>query len=371
MTALLEVKDLTLRFGGLVAVNGVSFAVRAGEILAVIGPNGAGKTSLFNAVTGIYPPTSGQVMLAGNSMGLGLTRENAPRLLAWWSGWGLVAGLLAAVAVNLADVWQAAVVDLFLPPKPFPWGESLRTVARMLAPGMATLIPGFLGFVAGFAGAWSLWNGSRLGPERLARAGVGRTFQNIRLFRECSVLDNVLAGMHPHLISRWFDAAFLLPRYWQDRAEGRARAEEILTLVGLAERIDAPAGSLPYGHQRRLEIARALALRPSLLLLDEPAAGMNPTESRELLDLIRRIRDRGVTVLLIEHDMSVVMNLSDRIIVLHYGAKIAEGTPAEIRANGKVVEAYLGRQGESAVHPAVIPSSERRGRNVTRITEQP
>ena len=371
MTVLLEVKDLTLRFGGLVAVNGVSFTVNSGEILAVIGPNGAGKTSLFNAVTGIYPPTSGQVLLAGQPMGVGLTRDNAPRLFAWWSAWGLVVGISAAVAVNLSDVWQAAVVDLFVPPKAFPWSESLRTVMRMLSPGMGTLIPGFFGFLAGFAGAWSLWNGARLGPERLARAGVGRTFQNIRLFRECSVLDNVLAGMHPHLTSRWFDAAFLLPRFWRDRTDGRIRAESILTLVGLGDRIDAQAGSLPYGHQRRLEIARALALRPSLLLLDEPAAGMNPTESRELLDLIRKIRDLGITVLLIEHDMSVVMNLSDRIIVLHYGAKIAEGTPAEIRADGRVVEAYLGRQEESVVRPAVVPSTECRGRNMTRITEQP
>ena len=190
---------------------------------------------------------------------------------------------------------------------------------------------------------------TRMRPDRIASAGIARTFQNIRLFKALTVLDNVLIAQHVRLTASWLGAVLRSPRYRKEEARAYERAKELLTYVGLWEVRDEISSSLPYGMQRKLEIARALATQPTLLLLDEPAAGMNPAESAELTELIRGIRDRyHLTVLLIEHHMDVVMDISDRIYVLNYGGLIAEGTPAEIQQNDDVIRAYLGGDDDEA-----------------------
>ncbi|HEX7057998.1 MAG TPA: ABC transporter ATP-binding protein [Bacilli bacterium] len=248
---ILQVENIGKRFGGISALQGVSFAIREGEIYGLIGPNGAGKTTMFNLITAMFAPTSGQIRFMGERI-------------------------------------------------------------------------------------------SGLKTHRITKKGICRTFQNIRLFARLSVMDNVMVGSHCRGRSGVFSGVLRTKAERAEERNIRERAEQLLQLVGLYPERDVTAENLSYGKQRRLEIARALASEPKLLLLDEPAAGMNEKETQDLAMLIRQIRAQNITVLLIEHDMPLVMKLCDRIAVLNFGQKIAEGTPQEVRGNQDVIAAYLG-----------------------------
>jgi ABC-type branched-subunit amino acid transport system ATPase component len=342
MSAILEAKDVTMRFGGLVANERVSLAVRPGEIFAVIGPNGAGKTTLFNAITGIYEPTEGEVLFEGKPIRREWTAGDRVRGLAV----GAASAAAAVLALNATALWTAAINDRYVMDEPFPWGQALASVPATLrdAGFWSTWFAAAAAFLVGRLAFGAIWRAQRRTPDLVARAGIARTFQNIRLFGEMNLVENVLVGMDQHFRSGYWACLFRTPGFRRERERMRRRAFELLQFVDLADEAAEPARSLPYGHQRRLEIARALATRPRLILLDEPAAGMNPAESADLMKLIRRIRESGVTVVLIEHDMKVVMGISDRIAVLQYGRKIAEGTPEAIRNDPVCVAAYLGTE---------------------------
>ncbi|WP_426244255.1 ABC transporter ATP-binding protein [Nocardioides sp. LHG3406-4] len=253
----LDVSNLTLQFGGLTALDDVSFEIREGEILGLIGPNGAGKTTCFNAITGVYSPTSGDIRFQGTS---------------------------------------------------------LKGRKRF----------------------------------QITKLGIARTFQNIRLFKAMTALENVMVGADAQHSTGMASALFRLPRHRREEEHGHTRGMELLRFMGIERHADELAANLSYGDQRRLEIARAMATEPKLICLDEPAAGFNPAEKVKLMELIKRVRDQGYTVLLIEHDMKLVMGVTDRIVVLEFGRKIAEGKPDEIRDNPAVIAAYLGVDEEDA-----------------------
>ena len=301
---ILRVEHATMQFGGVVAVDDLSLEVGEGEIVALIGPNGAGKTTAFNVITGVYQPTNGRVAFLDETI-----IRNHPQGKMKKSYKGKHGDLYTAeyapeeaLSGEALNAWRE--------------GEKARDAHAFTAHVLAPT------------------------PDGITKLGMARTFQNIRLWKSQTVFDNVLIAKHLRRESGFFSAAFHTNA--KEEAAQRADVERLLELVGLSDVKDELATSLPYGKQRRLEIARALATDPKLLLLDEPAAGMNPAESVELLRFIRHLKEIGYTVLLIEHDMNVVMNISDRIYVLDHGKLIADGLPEEIANNEQVIHAYLG-----------------------------
>lgn len=280
----LRVENVTMQFGGVVAVDNMNLEVNRDEIVSLIGPNGAGKTTAFNVITGVYAPTNGSVYFQGNKI-----IENHP---------------------------QGKMKKLYK-------GEHAGDYKHVLQPT----------------------------PDKVTKLGIARTFQNIRLFKNLTVEDNVKIGLHNATDYSLAQSILRLPVFWQEEKKAHEKALELLSIFDMQDMADWKAGSLPYGAQRRLEIVRALATKPGIMLLDEPAAGMNPSETTELMENIRKIRDTfHIAIMLIEHDMNLVMGICEGIAVLNYGRIIAKGSPEEIKSNPVVIEAYLGKKGGAQAH---------------------
>jgi branched-chain amino acid transport system ATP-binding protein len=324
---LLRASSVTKRFGGLIAVNSADLEIPQGSIVSLIGPNGAGKTTFFNVLAGILDPSAGSIEFRGRVM---IARPKR----AWLEPflWLVPAIVALVLGIILWQVIDAANIEI-----------GLLVVTIALGVLITSLLTAIIRpqWYDDLLERFGIFKSAR--PNDMVQAGIGRTFQNIRLFQNMTAIENVLVGMHSRLRSNAVDALLSTPRRAREEATAIERARKWLALVGLRGRDNVLARNLPYGDQRRLEIARALASEPVLLLLDEPTAGMNPNETVEMTRLIGRLRtELGLTILLIEHDMRVVMGVSDRITVLDHGERIAEGTPEEVRANPRVIEAYLG-----------------------------
>ena len=387
MDPILKVTNVTKLFGGLSALSRINIEADENQIVGIIGPNGAGKTTLFNCLTGLYYPTSGQIYFKDKSIVPQLSDIKARLIrklaaifqvlslfwaflfwihylettyfkveLAVLTIFLLIGRLFIGRGLKRFQIWAWGVTFVFLAAdislalSYLFNATSLGTVLESGFPLAIIALPwSVIALVFSLYMAWQLFVrksreifGFKVGADAICKYGIARTYQNIRLFHSLSVLDNVKIGSHIRLKAGLFGTLFRTPSQKAEEDQIEKEAIELLRFVGLEKRIFDLAGSLAYGEQRRLEIARAMASKPKLILLDEPAAGMNPQESTRLINLIRKIRDMGVTIAIIEHDMKVMMRLADVIYVLDHGELIAYGTPNEIQNNPQVIQAYLG-----------------------------